>query len=49
MDPSVFGLVELVLVFGIVLVAAVLELRSLRKSQARDREAARSKTGPDAD
>ncbi|MGE0329360.1 MAG: hypothetical protein AB7P37_01550 [Ramlibacter sp.] len=41
MDSSLFGLVELVLVFGIVLGLAVWELRSLRKSQARDREAER--------
>lgn len=41
MDSSLFGLVELVLVFGIVLGLAVWELRSLRKTQARDREAER--------
>ena len=41
MDSSMFGLIELVLVFGIVLGLAVWELRSLRKTQARDREAER--------
>ena len=38
MDSSMFGLIELVLVFGIVLGLAVWELRSLRKTQAQDRE-----------
>lgn len=43
MDSSLFGLVELVLVFGIVLGLAGWELRSLRKTQARDREEASAK------
>ena len=43
MDSSLFGLVELVLVFGIVLGLALWELRSLRKTQARDREEAAAK------
>lgn len=43
MDSSKFGLIELVLVFGIILGAAVWELRSLRKTQARDRAEAEAK------
>lgn len=49
MDSSMFGLVELVLVFGIVLGLAVWELRSLRKSQARDREEAKARAQQEPD
>lgn len=49
MDSSMFGLIELVLVFGIILGAAVWELRSLRKTQAQDREAAQAKARREAD
>jgi hypothetical protein len=49
MDSSMFGLIELVLVFGIVLGLAVWELRSLRKTQARDREEAEAKARGEAD
>ena len=49
MDSSMFGLIELVLVFGIVLGLAVWELRSLRKTQARDREEAAAKARSEAD
>ena len=48
MDSSMFGLVELVLVFGFVLGLAVWELRSLRKTQARDREAEREEAAAKA-
>lgn len=47
MNASKFGLIELVLVFGIVLGGAVWELRSLRKTQARDRGDARQKSEKD--
>lgn len=48
MDSSMFGLIELVLVFGIVLGLAVWELRSLRKTQAQDREAEREQVAAKA-
>lgn len=49
MDSSKFGLIELVLVFGIILGAAVWELRSLRKTQVRDRAEAEAKARLEAE